>query len=44
MLKLELHLFAAQLEELSDQSTKEAKMEKQLAELKERWNVSCCVF
>lgn len=39
MLKLELHLFAAQLEELSDQSTKEAKMEKQLADLRERWQV-----
>ena len=39
MLALKLHLFAGQLEELSDQSTKEAKMEKQLADLKERWAV-----
>ena len=39
MLALKLHLFAGELEELSDQSTKEAKMEKQLAELKERWHV-----
>ena len=39
MLKLKLHLFASQLEELSDQSTKEAKMEKQLADLRERWAV-----
>jgi hypothetical protein len=39
MLALKLHLFASQLEELSDQSTKEAKMEKQLADLKERWAV-----
>ena len=39
MLALDLHLFSGELEELSDQSTKEAKMEKQLADLQERWAV-----
>ena len=39
MLALELHLYANEVEELSDQSTKEAKMETQLAELQERWAV-----
>ena len=39
MLKFELHTKVDALEELSDCSTKEAKMEKQLAQLGENWSV-----